>query len=154
MSAIQYKGWDIWKWTGWKGNKTLATGMNENCRICGNAIDVGAEIHIDYMHGVEEAHYSCVYPGNPPDRLVAQWLAMKGEIRNERHLYVNVGGPADAEGEYDRGACFAIGDEPLVTELTPESEKEKLQIDGLTRMFRLIDRIEYNSDMAQRGKTE
>jgi hypothetical protein len=139
-----YRGWEIWKWTGWKGNKVIAAAGiddDETCSACGQPIKKDDVLFRDFM--TEDRHWTCVYPDNRPERLVGQWLAIKNRgTTKQRHAAVMVGGPVEGDCEYERGQMFNIGEEALVTELTPESERNQFIKDGLTRMYQLINRLE------------
>jgi hypothetical protein len=140
---IIYRGWEIWKWTGWKGQKVkIEAGFDgDPCHTCNREIHTGDFVFRNFAAG--DSHWTCVYPDNRPERLVAQWLAAKDRrAPNERHAAVMVGALAKFDCEYQRGQMFDIGEEMLVTELTPESEREQHFEEGLFRMYALIDRLE------------
>ena len=136
MNSIVINKWNV-EWTGWKGTKGKTVGWMDKreCAICSKPMLDGEEVY--RAQGEWTRHWACKYPDNRPDRLVGQWLARK----NSTYLYVNVGGPDECMGEYKRGESFEIGEEPLVTELTPEPEREKFVTDGLVRMRALIERM-------------
>lgn len=146
-NEISYKGWTCWKWTGWKGvlGKELRRGApgvaQSECRVCGKAIQQGEMI----CRTVAEAdrHWLCVYPENPEEQYVAQWLFKKGDTLDEmRYLFVNCPVHPESAGEYQRGDCFNVTVDRPVTDETTEEDRDRFKEEGLHKMYRLIDQME------------
>lgn len=137
---IDYRGWTIWCWTGWKGTKSKVLVDRESCHICGNNFITGQEIYLP--QSVPPVHWTCQYPDNPRDTLQAQWLAS----RNGRFLMSNCAVMTMAEipaAEYERGECFEIVPEHFaITEDTPEDIRESAKKVGFERLKLLINQIE------------
>ena len=120
---IEIYGWTIWSWTGWKGSKLKALcDSSRKCPICHVGFSEG-----DYItwtiRSHEFTHWLCSYPSNPPDRLVAQWLACAGDRR--------IGASVDALDqdavilEYRPGDEFPIREGVVeITENTSEHDKQ------------------------------
>lgn len=153
-----YRGWDIYKWTGWHGcyGKTVATkdhsldlrGDPVPCHICGLPIMDG--VFISRALNRPDCHWLCAFPENPDESYCGQWVAMNPGLKevqksdhecSRRYCYVNV--PAAGEGLYERGGSFDIRKAlNIVTFDTSEDEKDRLKAEGLQRMYVVIDEIE------------
>jgi hypothetical protein len=148
-NLIDHNGWTIWCWTGWKGFKSvLSNGVAPDeaprCVICGKPM-IDGEI-IEWSQARLPRHWTCAFPDNPPDRLMSQWLAVKGSGCDARYMEVNVdnlvAGFIDG-GEYKPGECFPISPEgEFITEHTPDAQREIAKQIGLQRLKYLIDQAE------------
>jgi hypothetical protein len=144
-NPIEYLGWFIYCWTGWKGcvGKALYihdTDKREICHFCQKPIKQGEKVYISHAY-FEYPHLKCV---DWDDIIVSQWLACKPhpDINdpNMQFLYVSI--PGD-EGIYTRGQCFDIGVKPGQRRLTYDTSVNVLKRErdkGLERMERLIER--------------
>ena len=143
--VIEHNNWIIWGWTGWKGTKSkvLASWM-ESCTICGIPFEEG--VPIELVQSRRPRHWLCVHPDNAPDRLMGQWLAVKGEEPNVRYMEVNVDNIVAgfiSGGEYKRGESFPVSIEgEFITEHTPDAVREVARQIGLQRLKYLIDQAE------------
>ena len=146
---IKHNGWTIWRWTGWKGTKSVLDNgipvtVAPGCCVCGQPMIDGQIIKLD--QGQLPHHWLCAHPDNPPDRLMGQWLAIKGEGPSARYMEVNVDNIVVgfiSGGEYKRGESFPISTEgEFITEHTPDAAREIARQIGLQQLKCLIDRAE------------
>lgn len=141
----EYKGWNIWLWTGWKNNgKAVATasllyGPDRNdeylayCRDCGQKMRVGDYIEVAQNWDTYR-HWSCAH-GDEPATLAAQWCATDGA----RYVYASTPGGA---GTYVQGDMFDVHSEIPFTEYTPQEELDDAQRECFDRLLKVIDEIE------------
>lgn len=142
-ALIEYNGWVVWSWTGWKGRKsTPDTDQRIPCGRCGKPMTAGQQLYM--IQTMMPEHWLCVYPDDRKDDLHAQWLAMKESEGARRYLYAecSLGAYAPA-GEYLMGSEFAIEDDPekMIYEDSSEYERDKAKANGLKALKRLIDRL-------------
>ena len=101
---------------------------------------------IELAQGRRPRHWRCAYPNNPPDRLMGQWLAVKGEHSWARYMEVNVDSLVASfinDGEYKRGDSFPVSTEgEFITEHTSDAAREVARQIGLQRLKYLIDAAE------------
>ena len=148
-AVIEHNGWVIYGWTGWKGTKhILGNGIVAAeaplCLICNQRMVDGQAIQL--KQGYRPLHWICAHPDNPPDRIMGQWLAAKGEGPDARFMEVNVDNLVAAfinGREYKRGESFPVSIEgAFITEHTPDAAREAARQIGLQRLKDLIDQIE------------
>ena len=146
---IPHNSWLIYGWTGWKGTKSVvhedvSADRAQTCMVCHDPMLAGDVIELTQAR--LPRHWICAHPDNQPDRLMGQWLAVKGEHSGARRMQVNVdnlvGGFIDG-GEYKRGDCFPVSAEgEFITEHTPDAARETARQIGLARLKYLIDQAE------------
>ena len=143
--VIEHNNWTIWCWTGWKGTKSKAlVSRLEPCAVCGIPFEEGVPIELTQSR--RPRHWLCAHPDNAPDRLMGQWVAIKGEGSSARYMEVNVdnliAGFIDGR-EYKRGESFSVSTEgEFITEHTPDAVREVARQIGLQRLKYLIDQTE------------
>lgn len=147
-ALIDYRGWVIWGWTGWKGEKGTAL-SDGKCPACGDKVDKGDTLW--RTQAQIPMHWTCRYPDNRRDSLHAQWLASKDYIRFVEANCCDTMSVAEIPaGEYKKGASFEIVPyEYALTEDSPEEVRAVAKARGLQRLKTLIDEIvenEYRTD--------
>lgn len=152
-NPIPYKGWSIWKWTGWKGCKgTIGYGGKTRhlCEKCGEVIRSNQPI---YMSQSSEArlHFKCAEDPNK-ESIVGQWVAIKGEpwimmgdIRtpNPTKEYAYASAPG-SHGSHTKGGCFSIELQKGQKRLTYKTSQKVLEAareDALVRLKLWIDSV-------------
>lgn len=137
----EYRGWKLFRWTGWKSHKGELTGTPVGCHICGKEIVAGEIMYRN--QSFEDAHWICKFPDNRPAELHAQWLFSKD---GKRFLQAGCGSMVVSElpaAEYKVGAMFDIVPENYaLTELDSDAKKDEAKRLGYERMKMLIDEIE------------
>ena len=144
-NPIEYRGWWIYKWTGWKGLK--AKRMYENptdprdiCPKCQKPILQGQWVYLN--HGYERfPHFKC---SDMDDLIIGQWLACSRHPNSAfnsgtRFLYVSTPGRM---GEYQRGSMFDISVQKRQRRCTLKTSPRILNLErekGFARMMTLID---------------
>jgi hypothetical protein len=139
-----YKGWRIWKWTGWKGNWVRRNPHCDSptpiCKACGKAIELWDLVYISQGHdGCRHAECKPEYHGE----IAGQWLAIdstppKDNIGWDRIKYLYSSAPG-GEGLYARGACFDLSIGDKLTYYTDLDILEQARQDALNRMYAFID---------------
>jgi hypothetical protein len=143
-----YKGWYVWKWTGWKGSwgrkNPRWDGGLLRCQSCGKVIENWDILYVSqsisgYWHAEcaqDEAYFGA------DGKIFGQWLAMSEFPVNldkkidNRFLYGSAPGPA---GEYKRGQLFDISSTTDLTYYTPLEVLEEERYAALERLHTLID---------------
>ena len=148
---ISHNSWFIYEWTGWKGEKSVVSAhvsadWAKTCVLCHDPMLAGDVIELSQAR--LPRHWICAHPDNQPDRLMGQWLAVKGEHYLARYMEVNVDNLVAgfiSGGEYKRGDRFPVSTEgEFITEHTPDAAREVAKKIGLERLKYLIDQVEAN----------
>lgn len=143
-SPWDYRGWKIWKWTGWKGNWCRRNPFYSGeerfiCSRCGKAIELWDIVYVSQSCLDWMQHAECVpdYQGT----IAGQWLAMNagfnGQPREDVKYMVSC-----APGEtrlYHRGECFDISSPDPPTYYWDPEDLLALREDALERLKALID---------------
>lgn len=160
---IEHNGWTIWRWTGWKGTKSvvlesISADCAKTCVVCHAPMLAGNVIEL-VQHRLPR-HWICEYPDNRPDRIMGQWLAVKGEHFMARHMEVNVDNLVARfivasfinGGEYKSGDSILVSTEgEFITEHTPDAAREIARQIGLERLKYLIDQVEAQQEVEADG---
>ncbi len=141
----EYRGWNIWCWTGWKdeGRTPLTAelarrqakhGNIPRCEICNEILGIGQLVKVSQCTD-QTPHWKCLKGSDcAPQNLAAQWLAQK----DGRYCYASTPGK---QGLYDKGSSFDITGE-TINETTPWSVKETAQKECFSRLCAVIDGFE------------
>jgi hypothetical protein len=151
---IRHNGWEIYKWTGWKG-VTWVVPANSYilkkpilCATCGLPFKAGEEV-IETQGTDDIWHFAC--SDNPlKGKIVGQWLAVKkvtgpegpNDASKYRFAYASTPGTHHA---YERGDCFDVMPSEVQQLLSPEMPQEileKAREDALLRLKKYIDDVE------------
>lgn len=137
--GVVYRGWRIWKWTGWKGNKGSWYSA-KRCDVCNQMIAPGEPVWLSQATDITK-HWDC---HGEPDNIAGQWAAVKPATGNygQEYLMVSTTGSGGlTEGFYDRGARWNLAPWSLTGE-SDDSLKEQARAEALNRMLDLIEQIE------------
>lgn len=136
----EYRGWIIWKWTGWRNNGKYVMEKDHPflCMVCDRPVFAG-ELVQRFQHLDSVKHWRCAFGDDKvPAIEAAQWLAQKNSV----HLVSSYPGQC---APYLRGGCFDVSpqsDQIVITELTSEAEKESAQRTCFNALLGLIDKFE------------
>lgn len=142
---IMHNGWEIFRWTGWKGrvdecDESQPSSIPISCSVCGKEIAVGDK-YIVSQGSDNVDHYDCSTMENK-DQIAGQWIATKVIEGEYRFAYSSVtGGP----GAYRPGKSFSViptDEQVMLTYDTPQGVLEAAREDGLVRLKRYIDDVE------------
>ncbi len=145
---IEYNGWEIWKWTGWKGNIGIVEngdfqeGKNGVCPICLKEIKPGDLIYFGCYTDIVE-HFDC-YDDQIKGQFFGQWLAYKDTDPKIPLAYASAPG---GEGVYRKGDLLNIGIYPgqkILTMESPQEDFETAREEALNRLKAWIDQYEAN----------
>ena len=150
-NPIIHNGWEIYKWTGWKGNTAifeagdhLIEKVQAKCTSCGKLFQPG-DRYIE-SQGIDDLfHFEC---SDSPTKgqIIGQWLAVKKGILEDRSdykfAYASVPG---SDGAYKKFQSFDVTPTGIQGPLTPETPIEILEAareDGLVRLKKYLDDVE------------
>lgn len=147
---IRHNGWDIYKWTGWKGNTSIFEQKDYQikknkvkCTACGKLFQAG-DRYIESQGTDDIFHFDC---SDSPikGQMIGQWLAVKNGVKEDRSdykfAYASVPG---SKGAYARGQSFDVIPIEAQSPLTPETPMETLEAareDGLVRLKKYLDDV-------------
>jgi hypothetical protein len=141
-NPIAYKGWKIWRWTGWKGcDFEIETSDNEdNCTACGKTVTVGEKAILrQSVRGI--VHSDC---SDDPlkGQIFGQWLAYKGDYFGPDCQYAYASIPGGC-GTYRKGDFFNIASpSQLYCHKTVKDELDYAREECLKKLKAYIDSVE------------
>ena len=140
----EYKGWYIYRWTGWKGcwvRKNPQYHESFICQECNKPIENWDIMYISQSYK-SLIHIECARIINMPFSN-GQWLAMNARPNKRDPKYYDTvkmiySSAPGGQGGYKRGDSFDIGPD-ILTYYTPLEELEEAKEDALRRMYVFID---------------
>lgn len=136
----EYKGWALWKWTGWKSEITTAERHEHGRECCKCGREIIAGDWITNIFNQDRAHWAC-HSSVPPEMVpeTSQWLFHRNKSRFLAASYPG------ATKEYRRGDLFDIErkfGQIEINRSSPEASKAMAKRESFERACRLIDEIE------------
>lgn len=129
-SPVRYRGWNIWRWTFWKGRWAVRVGPSRRphwhdlCALCAKWFEEGdlAVCEMEY----DKVYHAWCHPYR--GQLYAQWCA-------EKHGNFAISSSCGYVGRYKRGASFPLRD----TELTYYTDTDILVKARSDSFYALLD---------------
>jgi hypothetical protein len=148
---IMHRGWNIYKWTGWKGNTSIFEDADHvtnrfpvKCSECGKPFQAGDRF-IETQATDNIFHFECSN-SQIKGQMIGQWVAFKlganKDHSDDQFAYAGVPGN---QGPFNRGDAFLVIPQGLQEALYPDTPQEKLEQareEGLVRLKAVIDEIE------------
>jgi hypothetical protein len=146
-----YKGWYIWRWTGWKGcwqrkNPLYSSDdqYGKRCKLCGKIFENWDIIYTSQGND-DILHAECAQNDHrwlSDGSITGQWVAMnsnpaiQAQSVDTKYMYSSAPGRA---GFYERGGCFDIEGPQRFTYYTPPEELYAAREEALRILYDLIN---------------
>jgi hypothetical protein len=148
-NPIRYKGWDIYKWTGWKGNTDIAGSGSwpvKSRKLCAKCLQVikAGDAFVFSQQVDDIFHFACS-DNTIKGQIFGQWLAFKKVTDDHNNWGFAYGSAPGFQGGYRPGDAFELKMLPGQVHLMVDSPQEAFEAareEALRRLKEYIDSVE------------